>query len=500
MSSPIWLALHLPKLPLEAHPSIPSPSGVVEQGRILLGDSAAQGAGVCAGISLASARALLPTLTFLPRDRAREAAALQTLACWAGRFTPRISLADDTVLLEVASCLRLFGGLRALVRTLGEAALELDFTLELAAAPTPLAAQWLAQCGTAVFCADPARLPRHLDPLPVEVLPARAAKALRGFGAGTLAESRRLPTERLARRIGVEPLRLLARAFGEQPDPRIDYVFPERFALSRQLPALVEQASALIFAARRLTAALAGWLLARQSGVCAATLHLRHESGETPLLLRFAEPIADAARFERVLRERLERLSLSAPVDALTLVADEVMALPGRNGTLFSDAGGEPGSMGALLERLGARLGEAQVFGLAVRADHRPECASRRLALHDSPPAARVRARARDTSRPRPLWLLDVPEALREVGGRPYRRGPLELLAGPERIESGWWEQGERGEKNAAQSGGSGGESAEALGDIRRDYFVALAADARWLWIYRECQAPGGWFLHGFFS
>jgi protein ImuB len=89
---------------------------------------------------------------------------------------------------------------------------------------------------------------------------------------------------------------------------------------------------------------------------------------------------------------------------------------------------------------------------------------------------------------PRPFWLLDPPEALPEVGGRPWRRGALRLLAGPERIESGWWEVGEmRGEN-------------EIFSDVRRDYFVAITADSRWAWVFRELRVPGGWYLHGWFS
>ena len=51
----------------------------------------------------------------------------------------------------------------------------------------------------------------------------------------------------------------------------------------------------------------------------------------------------------------------------------------------------------------------------------------------------------------RPFWLLPAPEPLAEIGAAPHRGGPLKLLAGPERIESGWWD-------------GS---------DVARDYFVA---------------------------
>ena len=82
---------------------------------------------------------------------------------------------------------------------------------------------------------------------------------------------------------------------------------------------------------------------------------------------------------------------------------------------------------------------------------------------------------------PRPFWLLPKPEALSESYGRPQRHGPLELMNGPERIESGWWDADEQ----------------DAVGDVRRDYFVARSARQEWLWIFRTSK---GWFLHGVFA
>lgn len=58
---------------------------------------------------------LAPTITLIARNESREAAALHSLACWAGCLTPRISLTADTLLLEIGSCLRLFGGLENLL-------------------------------------------------------------------------------------------------------------------------------------------------------------------------------------------------------------------------------------------------------------------------------------------------------------------------------------------------------------------------------------------------
>ncbi len=411
----------------------------------------------------------------LARRREQEDAALRSLACWAGSLAPRVCLAPETLLLEVGSCLRLFGGLGELFNKAAEGGVAQGFSVYLAVAPTPLGAEWLARQRTEERCVDLGRLRAALDAQPVSVLPAKAAMALGRFGTRTLGEARRLPTAGLGQRIGGESLLLLARAYGEQPDPRADFVFPAQFSQPLQLPAAVDSAAALLFAARRLTSALAGWLMVRQAGVREAVLCLQHRHDETRVPLQFAELTADNARFERVLRERLERMTLAAPVETLCLEATQVDALPGCSRSLLDDAQASRETIGTLLERLTARLGEAQVYRVVPYADHRPECATRRLGLFEKTFSCVP------TVAPRPLWLLDPPEPLQEVDGRPFRRGPMQLLTGPERIESGWWDAGEK------------------TGDLRRDYFIAGSKDGTWLWIYRECSA-GGWFLHGYFS
>ncbi len=476
----LWLAVHLPRLPLEANGLLSSPSAVVEQRRILVCDDAARLAGVKAGTGVAAARVLAPAITLVQRDTAREAAALHALACWAGDFTPRITLVSCALLLEVGGCLRLFDGLENLVAAVMEGVRAQGFTARVAAAPTPLGAFWLAktgtESGTVTLCLNRSALRQRLEMLPISVLPGKATELLARFGASTLADARKLPSAALARRIGADAVNLMARAFGDMPDPRLDFVFPDQFQLSLVLPAPVETAAALLFAARRLTSALTGWLAVRQAGIRELTLRLRHRQGDTSVSLHFADLTRDGSRLERVLRERLERLILKAPVESLRLETMSVVSLPGRSATLFDDADAARDAMNILLERLRARLGDAQVYRLALYADHRPECTTRHLST-----AEKIES-SEQVSSPRPFWLLEKSEALPEVDGRPHRRGPLKLLAGPERIESGWWDGG------------------EATGDVRRDYFVACSADARWLWIYRECRAPGGWFLQGFFA
>jgi protein ImuB len=84
----------------------------------------------------------------------------------------------------------------------------------------------------------------------------------------------------------------------------------------------------------------------------------------------------------------------------------------------------------------------------------------------------------------RPLWLWRQPLPLREQASRPWLDGtPLQLLAGPERIESGWWD-----------------------GDLAaRDYFIARAHDGALVWVFRarlplSAGEGTGWFLQGRFA
>jgi len=437
---------------------------------------------------LAAAWALLPELAVRERAAAAERVALLRLACWAGAFTSEVCLRPQGLLLEVAASLRLFGGAARLFDAIRAGCVEQGFSPQAALAPTPLAAEWLAAAGDDRPCLDPAELRQRLNVLPLSVLdlPSADLSRLEGFGVRTLGDLLRLPRAGLARRLGAAFAVDLSRALGERHDPRERFSFPERFAERIELPARVDSASALGFVGRRLIGALCGWLAARCAGVGECVFELQHERGAserppTRIVLGFSGATRDPERIGRVLLERLQRVELPAAVESVWLCADMPEPLGGREGSLFGRAVGgaaDASSLAALVERVQARLGRESVYALACVAEHRPENASQPV------PPVLTSARggvSAPPGGPRPVCLLPLPQTLSEADGRPQRGGPLQLLAGPERIESGWWDAAEPG----------------AAGDVRRDYFVALSPRAEWLWIFR-CEA--GWFLHGFFA
>ena len=403
------------------------------------------------------------------------------LACWAGRFTPQVNLAPAALRLEIAGSLRLFGGLPALLSQVRADLVAMDLDAQLAVAATPLAALWLARAGSSevAICPDlPAtRAALAAVPLTALELAPPLARRLEGFGLRGIGDLLALPRASLGARLGKPFVIDLARALGEIADPQTCFVFPERFEQGLELPAPVEAAPVLLFAARRLVAALAGWLAARNAAVRGIEWQIDHGHGVTTSVpLAFSAPVHAAARIERVLKERLDTLVLSAPALALRLRVGHAEPREARSQALFDGAGQRHEALADLMDRLAARLGSQAVQGLACHADHRPELASR---LNFDKPADKPAVKPMAAAiLPRPLWLVDPPEALREFHGRPQRAGPVTLLAGPERIESGWWD-------------GS---------DARRDYFIAVDSERRWLWIFRDPRPPGGWFLHGWFA
>lgn len=478
----LWLALHFPLLPLEALPLRQSPSAVVTGGRVLAVDQAAAAAGVEVGQKRSTALGLAPRLRLFERDAAREAAALEHLACWGGRFTPSVVQAPpDALLLEVDGCQRLFGSLVQLATMAVRECTTLGWSIAWAVAPTPLGARWLARAGYGGCVESLEQLAAVLAGLPCAVpgWPADTLARLEAFGVRQLGGLAGLPRAGLRRRLGGRIVDDWLRASGELPDPQAFHVFPERFAAALELPSRVEHAEALAFAGQRLLATLAGWLHARRRLIRACTLHLGHDDATTSVLdLRTGEPGADEGRLLRLLREHLGHLVLKAPVERLELLADETFPLSGESASLFGSAAVGEGRS-ACLERLRARLGEAAVRSPACIADHRPECATAEHdPLSEAPPD---HAPVSEADAFRPLWLLPDPQPLAELAGSPHWHGSLQLLSRPERLESGWWDSGEAG----------------AAGDVRRDYFVARNQLGQWAWIFRDAR---GWFLHGLFA
>ena len=439
-----------------------------------------------------------------PHDTTADSPEQLALAWWALQFSPRVCVVEEAVLLEVQGSLRLFGGQRALLQRVRTEAVQ-QKARALAVAPTGLAALALlrqlaeTEAGSPIPARSctPATLQRTLDALPIDALSATHTHAptLQRLGCRTLGALRALPRGGVSRRFGAALLEALDRAYGLRPDALEWIALPEAFSARLEFMGRIELAEGLLFGARRLLAQLGAWLLARQRGVLALSLHWEHDlvrrgdATNGSLSIRTAEATRDMAHLTRLLGEHLARTTLPAPVVAIRLEAPQTEALATQSVSLLPEDLREGETLQQFVERVSARLGPERVLRGQLIADHRPQHMQRwQPAATAASPTRKRQAKLPPHLLLHPPWLLREPLRLAVQDERPIYQGALTLLAGPERLESGWWSLLSSAETEGREL---------AL----RDYFVARSPHAGLLWVYRRRSAgPPAWFLHGVYG
>ena len=534
----LWIGIHLPALSLESFiatlaPERPDeeqsiddldeidlvgPVALIERHRIVAANAAACECGVRPGQKRATALALAPHTRLGEADPARDDAALMAVAHVAMGFTPAVSVGGDHVVLaEVQASLRYFGGLPRLLQRLRAELAPLGHALRVACAPTAQGAQWMAvggDDGIPALANTRSDWRARVAAVPVARMAAAAPHlaSLEALGLATAADLWKQPRAGLTRRFGGELLADIDRALGDLADPRTSLQPAPVFDSRLELFMRADDSAALLTGAAVLLNRLTAWATAHRGLVAGFELRLHHESRRkmredpasrsTALAIGLGEPVSDTAHLHALLRERLQRLPLAASVIELSLHCSAITPGAPPNTELFPSAASVGEGWQRLLERFEARLGAHNIQRLQPVADHRPECAtgvrlggdaaSSRTRTHGAPldlalpsgPAATASGDPAHWPRlRRPVWLLREPQPLRDEGGTPLLSGrPLWLVAGPERIEAGWWD---------------GGYAA-------RDYFIAQDHEGALLWVYRFRRAPEvgevGWYLQGRFG
>jgi protein ImuB len=412
---------------------------------------------------------------------------LQKLCVHAQTFTSCVSFEPpNALLLEIKGSVKLFGSLKKLHADIDACWRRLALPARSATAPSTLAALWLARAadvpqGDALQIEDVEMLPGRLAQVPVACTAwdEDRLRTLRAMGVTSLGELMRLPRAGLARRLNPAMVQDLDIALARQSAPRKAFVPHERFRERCDFETEIEHVAYLEQALEPLIGRCARFLRKRQAGIQTLLLRLKHREGpETRVPLGFASITSERRRLADVLCQKLERLPLKAPVRGIELISGRLRGLSASSLDVFAGltGAGSRDSAPQLVERLRARLGEAAVYGVCLIAEHRPEAAWRRVHELRMGAAPKIEPQGDggviEPGLPRPVWLLDEPLPLLKP----------EILQGPERIESGWWD-------------GKG---------VARDYYVARqsqgahSSGAR-LWVFQERRSKR-WYLHGVFA
>lgn len=455
------------------------------------------------GQRLPDARAILPELTLEDAEPEQDRMALDALAAWCGRYSPRVMLdcepaligrGEAAIALDITGCAHLFGGEVRMIEDIISRLARFGLTARLATADR-LAAAWAwARYGNAgiLTSSESARLLRALPASALRLDPSLIL-SLERLGLRTVGQVADLPHSSLLARFGDAIVARLEALFGMGTETfmPIRERVPFRARLSWAEP--IGRTEDIEAALARLLATLGEDLEQRQEGARRVVARLYRIDGEVACLeVKTGRPVRDLDHLLKLFRFELDGLDIGFGVEFMVLEAQETSSLSATQNGFIGGAkeAQDRGELDLLIDQLAARLGSDRVLRLQAKDSHLPERAVQPVPAHaDLQPISWL------AGQPRPLRMLPIPEPVQALAAIPdsppfrldWRGYRLRLTdgVGPERILPEWW-------------------SREAHGMQGRDYFRVTDLSGRQFWLYRDgFYEDGGhpqWRLHGFFA
>jgi protein ImuB len=526
----IWLP-HWPieRLQRQSPGAVPpdQPFALVEKGAHGLAITAvnanAKAAGVRVGLSLADARACLPTLLSRTAEPDLDAAALIKLARWSGCYSPSCNRDDvDGLWIDATGAAHLFGGEEPMLAGIVARLKRFGITAQVAMAETYGAAHAFARFAVPAYgwlVSPPASDRNRLGTCPVEALrltPA-ATLLLKRLGLKRIGQLYDVPRISLERRFatayaakkGVRPgsknaaaesagavLTRLDQALGLVHEP-LQPLKPAPLLSARQSwsePLISSEAleAELLDLAESLCASLqAQDLGARRIGL----VLYRADGSVIDVEAGLSSASADAHHVMHLLHEKLGRIDCGFGIDVASLEARTAERLACVQVSLDQGSArqAERGTA-ILIDRLTGRFGTVRVYSLAMRARHIPECAQMRVAASAACHATQSKAyKNRDAdgralhlrapllmSPPEPITVMaEVPEGIPRqfVWRRVHHR--VVKGEGPERILPEWW-------RWLPASPGVAVDQSRHLRNRARDYYRLEDKAGATFWVFRE--------------
>jgi len=539
----LWICIYLPQLPLEVFTQKKQHGALVVEEKsnhrrqVLLANAEAHEAGINIGSSISTALSLVSTLSIKKKDEAAEWQALEQLATWAYQFTPYITLQEHTLLLEVESSLSLFKGKESLCKHVIDGLQQWAYQYSIACCSTAKSAHLLAKAKAKDRNNSSLdKLFFHTDDIqqcPIDLLDIneKTKKTLLSMGLTQIKDVTCLPKDALNRRFGTGLSLQLQQIMGKSSDIQKNFSLPRTFDQSIHFTEELIHSSSLLFPLKRLLSYLENYLLARQL-LCNSFVVTFNERSQQrhSLVMQLAQPHYRSDYFLSLIKLKLENINLQQPVIGIKVTARYFSPMTQQTRDLFLSYQETAQSKHALIDTLTHRLGEGSMHQLVINNDYRPEIAAQtrpininshnidkkntieeknsqynsknshkkqrekqQKTIQTNNPQQDIDATIQ-TQHPeltRPLWLFQQPQPLHNKKGVPIYGERLQLIKGPERIETGWWDQQ----------------------PINRDYYVAQHPTGVIYWVYvdrdKKIQDQSSytpkyqdkqWFLHGVFG
>jgi protein ImuB len=496
----LWLALRLPDLPahalaIELHND--AALVIIEQRHVIWASAAAVAKGVVQGMDASTAQ-LLSGCIHQERNLGHEHKLLAELSAQLYAFTPYIEtyaskqVPQSGLLLEISSCLMLFGGVHAFVEKILQFFAVKNMTLAVGLAHSAQAAWLLSFVHYDIQGNE--RKPifvERLQQLPIQLLHDYPAQvdALEKTGFVTFGDiARQIAAQSISsikKRFGQEFAKTLCDIFGIDQDfqqsslfekPVVMYKPQEFFNEEIQFEYPIHQIDQLQVPVEHLLQQLADFLRKRQwetHQIEWTLADIYHSKEVMPVYADTAQSHWQLL-FDLTLIQ-LENRDLPFEVDTLALSCHNIQPIQAQSQLLEFDSRRKHNSQAftTTAAKLKARLGDACIYKLSYRDSYIPEESNQRIALNQP---SNQQLPDRHLASLRPCWLFKSPIEIEVRQRGLYWRGYLTLLSGPERLQGNWWKT-----------------------PSARDYFLAQRNDYMRLWVFLDLHKKQ-WFVQGIYG
>jgi protein ImuB len=484
-----WLTLKRPALQNTAFVF-----AMPDHGRMVItaANAIAEAQGVDAGMVVADARALIPSLEVFDESPGSAVRLLKTLAEWCIRYTPVAGIdLPDGLVLDVSGCAHLWGGERAYLKEIITRIKKLGYHIRAAMANTIGTAWAIARFGQVTAIIESGEQANALLLLPaaaIRLSPAIVAR-LQKLGLYQVGNFIHMKRSALRRRFGEELLLRIDQALGRKEE-MIQPVQPVELYQER-LPCLdpIVTATGIEIALKRLLKILCTRLCQQEKGLRTAVFKGYRLDGKIEQVsIGTNHASYNVHHLFKLFESKIGSIEPDLGIELFVLEALKVEDVPARQLQLWAGSCGvEDIGLAELLDRLANRIGTNNIHRYLPDEHYWPERSIKLATSLTEKPVT-----AWQIERPRPIQLLPKPALIEVTAPVPdyppmlFRyKGKLHIIKkadGPERIEREWWlEEGQH-----------------------RDYYQVEDEEGQRYWLFRSGYYTANksyqWFIHGFFA
>lgn len=459
--------------------------------RITEVNALAKAEGIEAGMVVADAKVILPSLEIKEDNPDLSKRILRMLCAWTIRYTPAASIDfSDGLMLDVTGCAHLWNGETTYLKEMVNKLNKLGYHLRAAMADTIGTAWAISRYGKTRAIINPDEQKQALLSLPPAALRLEISLLvrLRKLGFYTIGSFIDMERSVLRRRFGNQLPENLDKALGYSEEVIEPLIPLEPF--EERLPCLepIQTRKGIEIALDRLLEMLCNRLKQEEKGIRTAVFKGFRIDGITEqMTISTNKPSINISHLYKLFEIHIAGLTPASGIELFSLSATKVQDLATVQQALWSPARRlESEELAQLLDRIQTKYGRESIQRYLPAEHHLPERSVKPATSLEEKPEIAWR-----TERRRPIALLVRPEKILVTAPIPdyppmnfNYQGKLHKVIkadGPERIEPEWWlEPGQH-----------------------RDYYVVEDEEGKRYWLYRlghfdEKEKPD-WFMHGFF-